>query len=90
MAGPVAEPGRGLTGAADLIKVTMQVTVSMTPAQREAYEHEFGVGFVAMDVAGRIRPDMVRALSQISWLDRLTDVAISDPKPFYEHIEQED
>lgn len=73
----------------DLIKVIMQITVSMTPAQREAYEQEFGVGFVAMDVAGRIRPDMIQALSQISWLYRLTDLTISDPMPFYEHIEQD-
>lgn len=69
----------------DHITVTMQVTVTLTPAQREAYGRDRGVDFVALDIAGRVRPEMTEALRQISWLDRYAVVEISDPKATYEH-----
>ena len=73
----------------DLVKVTLTVTVTLTPAQRVAYASATGAGFVASDIAGRIRPEMTEALRQIPWLQKYAVVEISDPQASYEHVEGE-
>lgn len=65
--------------AKETINVTMTVKVTMTPEQAEAYRFDYGVDFVAPEIANRIRPEAEEALRAIRWL-KFATVEISKPQ----------
>lgn len=63
------------------VKVTFTVTVEMTEVQRDGYANEYGVGFVGLDVKGRVRGDVSGALAgAVPWMDEFATVTLSEPK----------
>jgi hypothetical protein len=62
------------------VAVTFGVTVTMTAAQRERYSAGLGVGFVTVDVLGRVRPEVLDALKAIPWIGQYASVSISPPE----------
>ncbi len=70
--------------AAPAASASLTVTVEMTDPQRDAYAGQYGTGFVALEVAGRLRPELDDAMRRVTWLRWLADnatVTISEPRP---------
>lgn len=65
---------------APAVRVTFEVAVEMTEAQRDDYEAATGTGFVALEVKNRVRPDAIEALQAVGWLREHATIIISEPK----------
>ncbi len=65
-------------------RVTATITVEMTEAQRRSYADRYGNEFAGMEIAVRLRPELIEAIngspSWLHWLAENSTITITKPR----------